>query len=370
MSAATQRLVAIDAARGFAMCFVCLSHFSALLESTRPALAEYMAAIAMIATPTFLLLSGAMLGLLQNGSSRASGELSRRLFHRGLLVVLVGHLLISLAAALAHAQPYRDVLFSRIYVTDVVGICLMTLPRVTKVMQTKWLVVLGFALYAFALLTVYFWFPTNTFEVVAKQLLVGLENEPATSLIRYVSPIIPYVSFYLLGIPIGRTLATMRAKPLGERDFGLGIVRLGLSMVVMACGLKALMWISGVNVASEWGRVFHELTSPERKIPPGPTYLLFFSGLGLTSLGAFFLLDGFNRAKTGLNGLAVIGRASFFVYVLQAYIFGPLLGALPIAHSPVWPLFFIASLTAIWFCARAWNIRRGNRLLDIGYRAA
>jgi hypothetical protein len=65
----------------------------------------------------------------------------------------------------------------------------------------------------------------------------------------------------------------------------------------------------------------------------------------------------------------VIGQASFFVYVLQAYIFGPWLGAVPAAHGVLWPLFFFASLAFIWIAARAWNIRRGNRLLDMTYRA-
>src|SRR5687767_2506611 len=75
---ADDRLRGIDAARGAAMAFVCLSHFG--LEYFRPfggATAQVtMYRIGMVASPTFMLISGMMLGLLYGSRREEFGRLS------------------------------------------------------------------------------------------------------------------------------------------------------------------------------------------------------------------------------------------------------------------------------------------------------
>src|SRR5688500_19223007 len=60
------RVRAIDAARGVAMVFVCLSHFG--LEYFRrldePSIAKALYVVGMIGSPSFMLISGLMLGVL------------------------------------------------------------------------------------------------------------------------------------------------------------------------------------------------------------------------------------------------------------------------------------------------------------------
>jgi len=59
-----RRLTAIDAARGLAMIFVCLSHFGeTYLDGVRGGAAgALLDALGRVATPSFMLISGALIG--------------------------------------------------------------------------------------------------------------------------------------------------------------------------------------------------------------------------------------------------------------------------------------------------------------------
>src|SRR3954471_11239631 len=96
---ASQRIVPVDAARGSVMLFSCLAHFAWWIHGTYPAASDRLAAIGMVATPTFLMISGAMVGLLCVKAVRTGTDLKSQLFNRGLFLLTVGHLLIALAEA-------------------------------------------------------------------------------------------------------------------------------------------------------------------------------------------------------------------------------------------------------------------------------
>src|SRR6185295_1076090 len=119
--AATERIVAIDAARGCAMVLVCISHVAVYL-SAAPDLQWFLLMVARVATPTFLLLSGFVIAhLLQPGANR---HVSVMLVDRGLFLLVVAHALLGL-----WMLPELGVLhwaFARTGITDAIGVALLS----------------------------------------------------------------------------------------------------------------------------------------------------------------------------------------------------------------------------------------------------
>jgi uncharacterized membrane protein len=362
----SQRILSVDATRGLAMAFVALSHFSWTLERTQPGLADLLENVAMIATPTFLLLSGAMLGLLQLRRANALPTLAARLFHRGLFVLVVGHLLISGASALAHDKPYLSVVLDRVYITDVVGICLMLLPRLTAERGVRPLVGTGVALYLSALLISYLWQPVNLTGIVLEQMFFGSHGHPGRQLLEYASPIIPYVGVYIAGIGLGSYIERGSVGALETRE-SWRIVVVAVAMIFMAMCAKAGWLVAHLNAHGEIGSMVHELTSPFQKIPPGPAYLLTFAGLGILALCCFVWLERRSSRALPLRAFAVLGQASFFVFVLQFYVFGPMSAHAATFGGRWWWLSFLGAMAVIGCLALAWRKARGNRLFDITY---
>src|SRR5688500_6240422 len=114
---ARPRLRFLDAARGVTMFFVFLSHF-ALLYFSAPEQQVWrngMIRVGMIATPTFLILSGMVLGVQYHAARGAFARIQARFIDRGLFLLVVGHAAIFLA--LVRVEHWVFVLYS----TDVIG---------------------------------------------------------------------------------------------------------------------------------------------------------------------------------------------------------------------------------------------------------
>src|SRR6185436_18701477 len=126
LSTSSGRVQALDATRGIAMLFVCISHFSAsyfgrLRESGIPTSA--LEHVALIASPTFVTLSGLLLGFLARTRPRDSVALRAKLVDRGLFMLTAGHLLIvvahiPIAGGLGPALEWG-------FITDVIAIGLL-----------------------------------------------------------------------------------------------------------------------------------------------------------------------------------------------------------------------------------------------------
>lgn len=348
------------------MAFVGLSHFSWTLEHTQPRLADLLESVAMIATPTFLLLSGAMLGLLQLRRKNGLSELSSRLFHRGLFVLVVGHLLISGASAYAHDTHYLSVVLDRVYITDVVGICLMLLPRITAERGARPLLATGIAMYLAALLLSYLWQPTQSAGIMFEHMLFGSHGHSGRQLMEFASPIIPYVGVYIAGIGLGSYVDRVANGALDHRETWR-IVGVAVAMVFVAMLAKAAWMLSHLDTQTDTGRVLHELSSPFQKIPPGPAYLLTFAGLGILALSTFFWMERSAPRALPLRAFAVLGQCSFFVFILQFYIFGPMSTRAAFFGGAYWWVSYLVSMGVIGGLALLWRKARGNRLFDITY---
>src|SRR5262249_19291780 len=116
----SRRVGELDATRGAAMFFVCLSHSAAYVSAQSAAFARGLIAVGMIATPTFLLLSGIVCGYLGNAEEVANDALPRRLLDRGLFLLLVVHVLLGFI----HATwwPLVPAMTGSFYITDAVAV--------------------------------------------------------------------------------------------------------------------------------------------------------------------------------------------------------------------------------------------------------
>src|SRR5437899_12729419 len=96
---ASRRVASIDAARGTAMLFVCLAHFtnSYFFPIGQENIGRNLVAIGMVASPTFVTVSGLVAGFLAVTRRNSFADLRRKLIDRGLFLLVVGHLLLPFA---------------------------------------------------------------------------------------------------------------------------------------------------------------------------------------------------------------------------------------------------------------------------------
>lgn len=112
-----KRIEVIDAGRGAAMLLVFLSHFSEFYFGYhgKTRLLETMYNITMIASPSFMLISGTMLGYLFRSNPGGYQRIREKYIDRGLFLLLVAHILIfiiMLPYLHYHGHNYRILLKS------------------------------------------------------------------------------------------------------------------------------------------------------------------------------------------------------------------------------------------------------------------
>jgi hypothetical protein len=112
--------------------------------------------------------------------------------------------------------------------------------------------------------------------------------------------------------------------------------------------------------------VIHLLTGPFAKMPPSPDYLAVYGGAGLMLLGLLIRHAARPQWAPIMNWLALVGRNSLFVFIIQYYVYFVLLHA--IRQPPIisWPVLFAASVVAIVAVASWWDRHDGNRFLTLG----
>src|SRR4051812_34879129 len=119
-----RRLETVDGARGAAMLAVFLAHFCGAYEEVLSASRfRSIGLVTRIASPAFIWLSGMMLGLLHERNREAFAPVRDRLIDRALVLLLVGHPLITVAIQLrSHAFA---VAFERLFITDTIAVCVI-----------------------------------------------------------------------------------------------------------------------------------------------------------------------------------------------------------------------------------------------------
>jgi hypothetical protein len=221
-------------------------------------------------------------------------------------------------------------------------------------------VLLGILLISLSWLIVDDWRPQYTAELVIKRMSVGDSTNA-------LFPLIPWFGFYLASTALGEHLEPLFSGRLYDR-VALSMLRIGASLMTGGFALRGLRWsathglIPGVQETSD----LLALTTTWQKYPPGPTYLLFYSGAGLILIAGVAEIWRRAIARRLLGVLSAVGQASFFVFAVQAQLYFVALYYFHLPRVRAWPLLFAATLAPLVLAGWWWARHRMNRHLTVG----
>ncbi len=362
-----KRVLELDASRALAMLAVYFSHSTDLLVGRWDSnTGRLLLTSGMVATPAFLLLSGAICGLLTYISHKSPSELRWRLIDRGLFMLLVVHLILGLT----HATwlSWRVALFNSFYMTDALGIALIVAGLGAQQARRRNLLI------AAAVLLVGSW-------------CVGSLNAPQTDAGRYLTrmlfglreitvdddgwivPVIPYLGLFLIGIAAGKTYASLLLRRTTKRQTAVICLAIGFACVALALVLK-LSWLGlKPKLPMRWQPIIYALTEPRLKLPPSIAYCFAYGGIALCIFALVNFAVSVSRYRPIIDKLAVAGRASLLVYIAQYYVTYVPEQALHLHNTPaLWPLAVLPSLLLLWSLAWLWDRIGGNRLYTVGLK--
>ncbi len=342
------------------MVLVCLSHFTGVYfrAEGKDAAVESIQLVTMIASPTFMLLSGVMVGFLHEVRGPAFARTARAFVGRGLFLLTVGHalILISLIPRLGF-----DVAITHGFITDVIGIGIIEGPFLVQHAEIRERLLLAAALLFLGTLLVVGWTPANGIEGAARYVLVG--PQPSQNIYNF--PVLPWVAVHIVGTGVGTGLArSMRDNPTSRPETHL--LRIGLAGLAFATVVKLGYWVArGTHVIEPDSSIAYILTSPIEKLPPSLPYFALYGGIGLIMTAALLLTDRRRRLNRLVSALALLGRTSLFVFLLQYYVYYVILYYLDLPYHLIWPIYFLATLGLIYGCAKVWEGRGYNRHLNM-----
>jgi uncharacterized membrane protein len=363
----SSREASIDAARGAAMVFVCLSHFARYFTVVSGAgeVGVYLTTVGMVASPTFVTVSGMVTGFMFVARSKSFPHFRRKLVDRGVFLLLVGHAVLGLTGVLSGhsvSSAYRIE-----YITDAIAVAVIIGPWLMGASRQKSRILLAAGIFAIDWFAILFWHPSLGAATIAKHYFVGLLNPAIAGVPLSTFPVIPWFAVYLAGTAIGERVGAYYAQE-KRRDGHLLLARIGFASFVFGAAVKfafVLLKLSIPNFVLAHPNLV-PLLSSYQKFPPGLTYICFYAGAGLLLVAG--VLEAARRGMQPflLNQLRQIGRASFFSYVLQFHLYNVLLPKLQLPYTRAWPLLFVLSLALLAVAAAAWNSIEGNRFLTVG----
>jgi len=363
----SSREASIDAARGAAMVFVCLSHFAGYFTFVSGAseVGVYLTLVGMLASPTFVTVSGIVAGFMFVARSRSFPHFRRKLVDRGVFLLLVGHAVLALTGVLS-GQSFSFA-YSIEYITDAIALAVIVGPWLVGALRQNSRIMLAVGIFAIDWLAILFWHPSLGAATLAKHYFVGLLNPTDAGVLFPTFPVIPWFAVYLVGTVIGERVGAYYARE-KRRDGHLLLAKIGLVSFVCGVGIKfafVLLKLSIPNFALAHPNLV-PLLSSYQKHPPGLTYICFYAGAGLLLVAGVLEAARRGMQRFLLNQLRQIGQASFFSFVLQFHLYHVLLPKLQLPYTRAWPLLFILSLALLAVAAAAWNSIEGNRFLTVG----
>ena len=354
----------IDAARGAAMFFVFLAHFAdmVVVSPTTRFYAEQLVHIGMIASPMFIIVSGTVLGFLSVSRGDDFRGVRTRMIDRSVLLLTVAHVLIAIANMPRLRHPFDA--WRMVFITDTIALSALLGCLLIPVVAARYRIALGAGLYTLSWAFLIFWRPVEVQARLVKHLMFGPFGADTWA---YVVPILPWFAVYFAASTIGEQIA--RSGRSVQEDLALNLIRLGIGATVVGVAIKCcyllLLDLHVMSMSSEWD-VLHLLTGPFAKMPPSPDYLAVFGGCGLVLLGLILRHAARPQLAPIANWLALVGRNSLFVFIVQYYVYFVVLHAIRRPPVSSWPLLFAASVVGIIATAWWWDRLDGNRFLTVG----
>ncbi|MBI3356348.1 MAG: DUF1624 domain-containing protein [Nitrospirae bacterium] len=339
------RLAALDAARGSAMLLVFVSHF---LDEYRLAdlpqlsgVVEFIAVVCKVATPTFFLVSGIILGYLHRAMGNQFRDLRIHLIDKALFLLTIGHLLI---ASFTAAKSSFSHSVSVGYVTDTLAFCaigsLLSIPY-TRPTTRLWC---GIALYLVSWTSWYFWSPGSPIVEVLKGIFLGPQVDGT---IIFYFPLLPWFGVHLIGSYLGEQFSKYKSSELyGQASKILARLSAGAVLVILTVKATYKMLVR-VELLTPSGAL-DQFVSPYAKYPPGPTYLFFFGGLALLLISALLFAKGAQWFQSPMRSVERLGRNSLLAFLLQYLVYYTVLHWLVTKTSLITPMtawaFFLLSI--------------------------
>jgi len=340
------------------MFFVLLSHFAFNYFSGDDATGNLMTIVGMIASPTFIIINGILLGMSYRTRPRDFDRFRIIVTDRGLFLLTIGHLLVLLSHA-TYAVRF-------VSITDAVGVCMLISPWLVATVSPRTRLLLALYAYAAALTVVLCWHPAAHYPLVLKETFFGRMEHGGFYV--YAFPIVPWFSLELAATALGDRLGAYSS----EGNVG-AMHRLLLRTAAIGAAVAAALNLA-YHAATRGGYAStfatHAVGSPFAKMPPSLVYFLFYGAIGLVLISASLRLASVPRMAHVVRGLSTIGQTSFVVFVIQFFVYFTVLRAvrphLPLAWA--WPLYFGLSIVATLAPALAWHRSGYNRFLTVGYR--
>ncbi|HKW13565.1 MAG TPA: hypothetical protein VJS69_03680, partial [Candidatus Krumholzibacteria bacterium] len=340
------------------MLFVCLSHFAGafLAPENNPALSPAMrwcgamaGTVSMIASPSFIGVSGIVVGCLCRVNPAGMPSLRRKLIDRGLFLLLIGHFLLAYPG---YVHFHDTSAFKFEMITDAIAVLIIVGPSLVMWTSARTRLVIGALLLLVSWSVSYLWEPRSHFGLLLTRYAFGVASEGTASGF----PFMPWLGVYMLATTFGDRLIdhtrTAEARLNGNVLLRPGIIAVSVGVVITIARHAISAWAP--SFAHEHAMLLG-FFAVGRKFPPGPGYLLLFGGAGM-----LLIAKTFTSARNGLwpaltRPLSAIGRASFFVFILQGYVYVLALPAMVMPYPQLWPVYYAASIVVLFAAASAWN---------------
>jgi len=366
----TDRIQAIDVARGVAMLMVFLSHFSLhyVYSVAGPGWFKAQSLVTHIATPAFVLVSGIMLGLLRASRSDFA-RMRDKLIDRGLFLLIVGRPFIAVAH-IALEDDWRLPFVDQVFITDTLGVCLILGSLIATSVGDRGRLRLGLGILVSSWALDIFWMPDSWGGSLVKELLFGrLRGES----LLYNFPLLPWFGWYLAGSGLGSIVARARtaggAKIAARGVFKAAAVSLGIAFAARLAAWP-LKLTHAVGTATAAGRAIRMLALGQ-KLPPGVTFLFFYGAIALLGVGVVLewgeRLPSEETPAVAWRWLAMLGRNSLLAFVLQFYVYYTAVHLLP--KPPLWlgPVYFAVTVALLLALVGLCDRYRLNRMFTVGF---
>lgn len=347
------------------MLLVCLSHFAEIYSGSSGVSFDGVYYFTMMAAPTFMIISGMLLGFFY-ASKKSSFELVRRDYiNRGIFILTVARLFIC-SAFILRSHGFLESL-KYVYITDAVGVNMILGSTLINKVRPIYRILLGFICIILAWIIIIIWEPNNNYSELVKEAIFGDWEYSYFHFTHYAFPLLPWFGLYFIGSYFGDRLGSS-APAKDNSKIIIYFLKIGLCSIAVAVLVKLIFWL--LKYYSSWplfnSFTLWALTSPVQKSPPSILYFLFYGGLGLLFIDCLLYLEQKKWLGVYLKTTATIGRSSLFVFIIQYYLYYTILYAMNFHYSQVWPIYFLLSLFFIFLLARIWNSMNLNHFLTLG----
>jgi hypothetical protein len=354
------RVLFIDAARGAAMFFVLLAHFGfSFFDDRQARLPTILKLVSMVASPTFMILSGMLVGFLYQLRPASFERLRLKLADRGLFILTVGHLVL-----LASHVPFYTIRF--LSITDTIAICMVVQPWLVMRVSARGRVLLALSLYAASWTLAVAWHPAGTFATLFKDIAFGTFD--GRTYFVYQFSVVPWFSLDLAATALGGCLGRYYVD--GERAAAQRLLLTTATIAVVSAVVAKVAFFVAVHAHPEipWLVAGRGFLSPFSKDPPSPVYIAFYGGLGLYLLSFSFFLECRGALAAHMERVAIIGRTSLFVFLSHWFVYLVVVMGLRsfLPFRWAWPVYFVLSCVPVIWASSYWYRKDYNRFFTVG----